>query len=940
MKFTDQIAQYIYEKNIDLNNLCIIIPSKRAQLYISSSLFEKYQKPIFAPQMQTIDEWIKEQCTFSVIDKTSLIFQLYKVHIEIEKDKEKLSFDEFQKWGSLLLKDFDEIDRYLLNYKDVFKNLKEIHRLEDDFLSSWQVEEEELSTTQKKFMKFWNSLPEYYVKFQKVLTEQNINYSGKAYRYVGENIASILESNQKDILFAGFNALSKAEIEIFKAANKSSKGHILIDADKYYTEDKNHEAGSFIRQLLKELQVSSLPFIKDQLKKKELNIELIECPQITGQIKVASTILGSLSPQELNKTVLLLADESLIVPMIQNIPKSVEKANITLGLPLKSTPIKSWIELIFNIQENKRRFSTKGLYFKDFQLFCNHPFVQASLSKEDRNKLIKTEETAVEFNQIIRSIDSVNFCAYLHELISIISQDWEEKWINGIEIIRELNAKCFDNLKEKNVFEKAILHSFDQAIVELQNISAKDFPKMKFNTFRALFKSHSFQQKISYHGNPIEGLQIMGLLETRMIDFENVIILGVNEGVIPNTNPIETFFPMDLRRYLGLPLPRQKQGLFAYHFYRLLHFAKNIYCTYTSVSEGIGKTEASRYLLQLDLELQKQNKNIHLKKKKYLIPSSVVNDKDKAIIKDQAYYFRLDEFFKRPLSASAINKFLSCPKDFYNRYILEFEEGTGIEEELESSTFGTFIHDVLEELYTPYALFGKDGTQKKSKEHLLSPKDIDIMLNKYEDLMTLFFEKHFRGNKKAFSSGKNLLSYKMALELTKRILLREKHLLEKQKHNLSIHQLEGDFETAIDLTFNGQKRALKLKGRIDRIDSLNGQIRVIDYKSGKIESNDVSFSKKEEQSYISAFSNCKHAAQLIMYCILYKNKNGKFPDITGIYSVINQDDDISNLKSTKLDLKEIIGHFPGFLEEMIETLYDPKIPIEHNHDSRFCAFCH
>ena len=939
MKFTEEIARYIHSNEIDLDSLTIVIPSKRAQLYISSALFKEYGKPIFAPQMLTIDEWVKKNTPFNVIDKTSLLFQLYKIHVKIEVDKEKLSFDEFQKWGSLLLKDFDEIDRYLLNYKDAFKNLNEIHRIEEDFLSSWAVEEQELSQTQQKFLKFWKTLPDYYTQFQELLIQQKINYSGKAYRYVSEHINSILEKEANQVLFAGFNALSKSESEIIKAVHRHAKGHILIDADKYYIEDQNHEAGSFIRQLMKNLQVSELPIIKDRLKNKELKIDLIECPQVTGQVKVASSILSTLSQKELDKTVLLLADESLIVPMIQNIPKSVKTANITLGLPLKNSPIKSWVELIFNIQENKKRFSQKGLYFKDFQMFCNHPFIQAGLNKNDRDLLIKTEETAIKFNQIVRPIKSLDFCEHLYKIIKIISKDWKLDWIFGIETIRELNETCFAHLQEENVFEKAILNSFDQAIVELQNISSKDFPEMKFNTFRSLFKSHTFQQKISYHGNPIDGLQIMGLLETRMIDFENIIIVGMNEGVIPNTNPLETYFPMDLRRYLGLPLPRQKQGLFAYHFYRLLHYSKNVYCTYTSVSEGIGKAEASRYLLQLDLELQNANKNISLNKQKYLIPASIVNEKEKAIIKDEEYFFRLDEFFKRPLSASAINKFITCPKDFYNRYILEFEEEDTIEEEVESSTFGTFIHDVLEELYTPFALFDKDGKQKKSKPHQLSPQDMDLMISKYEKLMFEFFEKHFKGNKDAFASGKNLLSYKMALELTKRILLREKKLIEDNNYSLSINQLEADLSTTIDLNINETKKTIKLYGRIDRIDTLDNQLRVIDYKSGKVEAKDVSFSKKDNQSLIEAFSKCKHAAQLMMYCVLYKNNNGKLPDLTGIYSVINQDNDLSNLKSSKLQLDEMVSMFPDFITEIIETLYDPNIPIEHNHDAKYCAFC-
>ena len=939
MKFTDQIADYIYQNQIDLNELCIVIPSKRAQKYIASSLYEKYRKPIFAPQMLTIDEWVKEQCTFHVVDKTSLLFQLYKVHLEIEKNIEKLTFDAFQKWGDLLLKDFDEIDRYLLNYKDVFRNLSEIHRLEDGFLSSWNVEEEELSKTQKKFLSFWKSLPNYYLKFQKTLSSKNINYSGRAYRFAAENIETVFNSSKKDLLFAGFNALSTSEKEIIKYAHRHPKGHVLIDADQYYLNDKNHEAGSFLRQLLKSLNSSTIPFIKNQLQNKSLNIEIIECPQVTGQVKVASTILNNLLQEELNKTVLLLADESLIIPVIQNIPKKVKKANITLGLPLKSTPVKSWVELLFSIQENKKRFSKKGLYFKDFQRFCNHPFIQAILNEKERDILIKEEEFASAKNQIIRELNSLKFCPHLYEISTIINKDWNEDWLNGISQIRIANEKCFGFFKEQHIFEKATIHSFDEALIELQNISAKDFPKMGFNAFRSLFKAHAFQKKISYHGNPMEGLQVMGLLETRMIDFDTIIVVGMNEGVLPNTNPLESFFPMDLRRYLGLPLPRQKQGLFAYHFYRLLHEAKNLYCTFASVSEGIGKAEASRYLLQLELELLPLNPSITLSKKNYKIPTVNINPKENQILKDANYYARLDSFFKRSLSASAINTFLNCPKDFYNKYILEFEEDRQMSEELENSAFGSFIHDVLEELYTPHAMYTKDGQQKKKEPYALQEKDMDKMLNQFEELMHKSFKAHFGNNSRIFASGKNRFSYDMALELTKRILNSEKKILKDHQNKICIHQLEAKLETSIEININGHKKPLHLNGRIDRIDSLNGKVRVIDYKSGKIEDKEVTFSKKSKQSAISSFSNCKHATQLIMYCVLYQNKYGKLPDVAGIYSVINQEKGVSRLKSSKLNLEEIVSLFPVFLEEMIKTLYDPNIPIEHNEKAKYCSFC-
>jgi hypothetical protein len=415
--------------------------------------------------------------------------------------------------------------------------------------------------------------------------------------------------------------------------------------------------------------------------------------------------------------------------------------------------------------------------------------------------------------------------------------------------------------------------------------------------------------------------------------------LGLNEGSMPPSNVIQTFIPIDLRRYLGLPLPRDKQGLFAHHFYRLLHHSNELHITYCSSGESIGGAEPSRYILQLEMELARLNNQVKITKEHYHIPEEENTILKDEIQKDEFYFKRLDDFFSRPLSASAIKKYLTCPMDFYYRYILEFGEEENIEEEVASNTIGTFIHAVLEELYLPFAMFDKTGNARLADRKFLTVAAMDDMLQKYEGLIRKQYLTHFENNSSAFETGKNLISYKMALELTKKILESEKEEIQSTGISRWIYQLEGLFDTTIEINLNGNKKSLKFKGYVDRIDGVGEEMRIIDYKSGKVKPGDVSFTLGKKGDVKEAFSNSKYGVQLALYCLLFKEKFGGLPQEASILSLVNVKDGLFSLNSSKLTVKEIVDLFPQLIEQIIAELYDPMMPIRHETESKYCNFC-
>ncbi|MDG1332367.1 MAG: PD-(D/E)XK nuclease family protein [Crocinitomicaceae bacterium] len=936
MKFVQQIAHYIHSNELELEHLTVVLPSERLKKYIASSLFQEYGHAIVAPKMITIDQWVKSYSPETVIDQTRALLRLFEIQLKNAKTIEDASFDEFFTWGTILLSDFNEIDRYLLDADQVFRNLADIKEIEN-----WSFGEQELTESQKRFMEFWDRLPGYYKALNKELTERESCYAGKAFNYLTKNIDHLFADKKAHYLFAGFNALSKAEIELIRQIDQLGRAHVLINADDWYYADKDHEAGRFLRDLSTALDGRKLDFVQDDLATKDLRIEMISCAQKTGQAKVAATILEKLTKEQLDETVLLLADESLISAVIKNLPASIGKANITLGLPIRNTAVKTWVDLLFSIQENKSRFKTNAIYFNDLQSFWNHPFVLAVLDKEEKDLLLEAERSIIERNSIFVNVKNMKVGEKATELLGLITEPWNNIWLQGLKIIRSLSTQLYKGLQDEFAFEKAMLEAFDHSLVEFENILTEGIPEMSLKSFRQLFNMHWGSRSIAYHGNPLDGLQIMGLLETRGLDFKRIICLGMNEGNLPPTNPMQTMIPMDLRRYLGLPSPREKQGLFAHHFYRLMHACEELYVTYSSADEMIGSNEPSRYLLQLEMELSRINPNVKIEKKIYSLESTS-RESQREIPKTPEIIARMDELFAGSASASMLKKYLTCPLDFYFRYVMDFGEADTVEEEIETSTFGTFIHDTLEILYEPFARYNKEGELKSPQPSNITSRDIDYMLKNFTVTLDQQFLVHFNNDRDAFTKGKNLLSYEMAKELTKRFLKSEKAFLEQQSEPVFIEALEQSYNVEIEVEVHGARKKVNLRGFIDRIDRVGDNIRIIDYKTGKVNDLDVKFRDKdyEVEQIVESMGSKKHLLQLVMYAYLYHQQHGIIPT-SSIISFVSKANEPFTVSHKNIQLDEMIEDFPKYIGMILEGVYDEATPFSHNKDQYFsyCQYC-
>jgi ATP-dependent helicase/nuclease subunit B len=933
--FLEDICSKIYANHpTDLDKIAIIIPNRRASIYIQSYLSKLNKKPFFAPKITTINEWVDEQTPKHILNQTELLFLLYEVYAKIDKEEAE-DFDSFLKWGKIILSDFDEIDRYIISPKELFRDLRNIKDIDN-----WSFDSATLSAGQNKYADLWDKLPIYYTELNTQLDLVNSTYQGRAYKDFSKETEFKNPSNFKHYYFIGFNALSRSEERIIENLRRQELATIYFDVDKHYVENTEHEAGHFYRKLTKKWGIKR--DIHDLIHTTPKEIKVIETAQQVAQAKIAGNIVKELSPEELNKTVIVLADETLLIPLSKSLPVELSKANITMGYPIKYSHLKSLFDLIFDFQHNFQKFKSDKLYHKTLLRFIDHPFIQAIIKRKDA--ISDFDKSIVKQNKIF--VNHSELIEVFPELSD--AQDLLSKWHNdtdkGLKSIEEFVQLLYRSFKETstNDLEVEILYHFSKGINRFKDIWERHPHSLNLKSFKKLFHQFWQNESLSFLGNPIEGLQIMGVLETRTLDFENLIILSMNEGNLPKSNFTNSLIPRELKVHHNLPIEQDRDAIFAHHFYRLLHRAKTITMTYNSTSDGMGSSEKSRFITQIENEFPKD--------KGHSIKSFTYSAKDDdSLIGDTSYTVndnvikKLDALFERGLSPSALNTFISCPLDFYYKYILGLREGTEVEENIEASTFGTMIHEVLERIYKVNFL---DKT---------APLDILTLTKEKKNLNRYLEEEYLKVfSKNDIKYGQNKLSFDVSLNLLEKFIDKQIEELKSIDFPIYIKELEEEVEAIfkwdIGTTHSPNIKTIKIKGNADRIEQYGSIYRIIDYKSGKCEEKKVSITaptKSKPELNLESLTYHKdkaYARQLLMYSLMFQHQ---FPERThfsaGIISMINLKNWLQNVKVTKskeeLLTDEILDLFKEELKGVIMSMYDPDFVYKHNDDAKYCEYC-
>ncbi|MBJ7879501.1 PD-(D/E)XK nuclease family protein [Gelidibacter salicanalis] len=859
--FLKEVIDHIQKEETDIANLTFILPSKRAGTFLKNILSQSISKTIFAPEILSIEEFVEELSELNYATNTELLFEFYKIYKELTPEPQQETFDQFSKWGQLLLQDFNEIDRFLIEPDYIFEYLKSIKEL-----NHWSLSEPQTPYIEN-YLSFWNRLKVYYTKFKAELILNKKGYQGLVYREAVNGIEPYIASNpNKQHVFIGFNALNKAEERIIQELLQHKLASIYWDIDQAFINNPIHDAGLFIRQHLKNwpyFKHHNIQWIGNNYSVAK-DIHTIAVPKNIGQVKYIGALLDSLPLADLKKTAVVLGDETLLMPLLNSIPEKVEAINITMGLPLKSVPLASLFDALFKVQKNH----TNELYYKDVVAILSHASIQSVLTHNNINYSSQIINYIQSNNIVTITVEKlIGLAESKQDVMRLLFQSWhndpEKALKNCSQLILTLKAHL-DVDKSKHLLALEYLYRFNQIFNELQRYNTKYALISNSTTLYYLYRELLSSETLDFQGEPLQGLQIMGMLESRVLDFETVIISSVNEGILPAGKSTNSFIPFDVKLENGLPTYKEKDAVYTYHFYRLLQRAKNVYIIYNTEPDVLNGGEKSRFITQLQIE------NIHAIKHSIVVPKVEVAQKSPIIItKTESVSQQLQQVATNGFSPSSLTNYIRNPIDFYYQKVLKIQSFEDVEETVAANTLGSVIHQTLEDFYTPYK------GQFLTEAHL---KQMKTLIN---ESVTHHFKSLYKEGD--MTKGKNLIILEVAKRYVSNFISKEMETL-KAGHQIKIIDLEKKLN--IELNIPELAFPVHLRGSVDRIDEFDGTLRIIDYKTGKVSQGQVEIVEWEDMT--SDYTKYSKSFQILAYAYML-NETERFaqPIEAGIISFKN-----------------------------------------------------
>ncbi|MEM9340674.1 MAG: PD-(D/E)XK nuclease family protein [Bacteroidota bacterium] len=926
--FLQEIAQKLTQQHPkDMGDLTVVFPNRRAGLYFREALKECIEGPSWSPTIVSFQQFVAEQSDLIVADSLQLIHELYTVYKKIMKGTE--GFDRFYFWGQMLLKDFDEVDKYLVDAQSLYTNLSRQKQLDlsFDFLEPeqkqliqqfWQGFEDTKSANKDRFLKVWEKLGGVYVNLNSHLAEQNIAYEGMQYKQLAENLDKHEWRHLRGpVWFAGFNALTEAEERIISWLMLHKKAQIFWDVDEYYLSDKRQESGHFFRMYQRKT-VFGKSFetgARSNLKSRKKDITLLGVPQHVGQAKLTGQLLNELltkqSDIDLRKVAVVLADESLLFPVLHSLPEQVGAINVTMGFPLAFAPVNSLIESILELHQ----FAKVGdngqtvFYFKPVLAVLRHPEI-AAIDPSGIEKLIQSIE---QNNRVFLYGDELALGSVLTVIFSPVQ-------VSFVTYLKEVLANLYVENKNKEALDTEYLHYYYKLLNRYADILEESNETVDVSAFSRLFRQVVRTEKLPFTGEPLRGLQIMGVLETRNLDFEHVFVLSMNEDFFPSTGKQHSFIPYNLRRAYHMPHYDQQDAIYAYLFYRLLQRAASVNLFYNTEGNDLGGEEMSRFLQQLihesGLEIkQKVLANYTTTEKRELM----VIEKTDEVRKGLERFIVESELETKPLSPSAVNMYLDCRLRFYFRYIAQLYERDTIEEDIDARTLGQVLHNTMEYLYKHRTTIEKQDIKEFRGQ--LDP----LILEAFKEFYGVPADKPFK------LEGKNLIAREVVKEFTLKILK-----LDEQYAPFEVVGVEERYSMEIPLQ---EGLTVCMGGLVDRIDKKDGLVRLIDYKTGsdkqKFRNVEELFSRKERN---------KAALQTFAYTLMHKKQEGErvVPIVYNKNALFQNESSLFYHVEDKQQVKDVTLYLDEYREKLKEVLHEIFIsdqPFDQAKEYKNCDTC-
>jgi len=944
MTFLDQIVLHLKEQLGDeLEQVCILVPSRRAVVFLREAFARHYRKTIWAPRMMAIQDFVREQSGMQFPESLRLVFELYHSYqacLQAAGQGEQVEpFEQFYSWGEMLLRDFDEVDRYCVDAEQLFTNVRDLREIEQAFSlpeeslqairrfwESIDPGRQQPTELQQAFLGVWAFMLEVYTHFRAQLAQKRLAYDGLAYRQLAERLESgQLELPYRHIVFAGFNALSRSEERIVDHLLRNKQASIYWDVDQFYLRQTGRADNGlmglparFIQHYHEKWKELGSTLVLHDMCAQQKDIFLTGVPLRRGMAQYAGNLLAQKKlPQEaLRQHALVLADENLLFPLLYALPPSIQKLNITMGFPLRQTTVYALLMALTRLLRSMR--SDEGLAFahKETLDVLNNPYLKAldpQLSEQlqqeiheknlvfvPRDFLAKKELPPLIEHVFNPPTEAAALPQYFEGIFEFLLADAQE---------RE------DHLEAEYIF--VLFTRFNQ----LQHILQLYTPRLSVVGFSRLFREVMRASRIPFEGEPLQGLQIMGFLETRLLDFEYVYVLGANEGALPDSNSLISFIPYNLRKGFGLPTHEERDLLYAYHFYRLIQRAREVHLIYSTALQETGAAgEASRFVQQIRY-LFPVHTGIRVHQRQVNVPSPYLEPQGIHIRQDeQVHQLLLNKYLARQnghayFSATALTTYLTCPLRFYFRYVLGLREPGQIEISMEANTFGSVLHHTLELLYGPYR--GKR----------ISPAVVESLKKQLPAAMQQAFREHKLGWGEELV-GKNFLLKRVIEQLCTRLLEHD-----SLSQPFEVLHLEEKAAFAHLIEVDGQH--FRINGTFDRVDYLpeQGITRIVDYKTGQVKLD------KADIAVADCFADeqYKEAFQGYLYAWLYRQKVPQARIQVGFYTVRKLSEGIRLLNKGELISEERLAEFESHLRQLIGRILSQD--FGQVADEKKCSYC-
>lgn len=946
--FLKQVAHDLYNKTEgNFTKVAIVFPNKRASLFFNEYLAQESDRPIWSPTYVSISELFRQSSDLSIADPIKLVCDLYKVFQKATGSKETL--DDFYFWGEMLIADFDDADKNMADTHALFSNLKDLNELMDnyDFLEEGQKEAlsqffhnfsiNQVTELKQRFISMWNVLGDIYAEYKALLESQSIAYEGMLYRQVIEQLdVEALPYNK--YIFVGFNVLNKVEHTLFKKLNEAGKAMFYWDYDTFYLNKTPHEAGEFIRRNLRDFP-SELPasFFDNLNQPKE--VTFIESPTENGQVRyLPQWIRENLTSQE-KETAVVLCNEALLQPVLHALPDNVKHINITMGFPLSQTPAYSFVNALMELHTSGYNPNNGRYLFAEVISVLKHPYtrqlspeaekLEQTLTRDNRFYPLPSElkqDNVLELLFTPRR-NNLDLCSMLSEALKEVAVIYQQQAAS--------HSNAFDQLYRESLFKTYTLVNRFHTLIESKELN------VQAGTFQRLLTRVMSSSSIPFHGEPAIGMQVMGVLETRNLDFRHLIMLSVNEGQLPKAGGDSSFIPYNLRKAFGMTTIDHKIAVYAYYFYRLMQRAEKVTLVYNTATDGINRGELSRFMLQFLIEwgypvLRKQLEAAQSPQDS----TPIIIEKTPDVMERMKSVFDIRNNPKALISPSALNCYLDCPLKFYYKYVALLSAPDEVTADIDSAKFGSIFHYAAEHIYKDLTAHGK----LISKENLETLLKDEVRLQTYVDngFKELFF--NLPQNEQPEYNGIQLINSAVIVKYIQQLLRNDLRYApftfvgseQRIFENIEIYTPTGDIQSRIG-------------GIIDRIDSKGESLRIVDYKTGgdadtpaNVQSLFIPDKKRSNyvfQTFLYASIVCKklrekNDSRLVAPALLYIHRAA-----SENYSPVIQMGEPRKPKEPVDNFAQYEGDFRENLKTLLEDIFNPDISFTQTEIEDKCAYC-